>query len=908
MFENLMRRSLQWLDAVPPTTTVFLRFDRSLPTRARKFESRFMSHFAFRLLSRTSALLALALLTLVASAQEASPAADVKSEEAKPAEATAPAEATPEPAKPEEAKPADAKPEDEKPEEAKPEEKKPDEAKQEDEKKDDAAHPMADDVKAGHSFHAEVFNEGPRQKAYLMPGMPEIVFPITTTNPEAHKFFLQGLGQVHGFWYFEAERSFRQAAALDPKCAMAYWGMAMANVDNNSRAKKFMEQCVKHKEGLTERELMYIDALDAYFKADNGKKKERAEAYTRALEKILYKFPEDVEARALLALQLWKNRDSGLPIQSHLAIDALLDQVFKAQPMHPAHHYRIHLWDYERAENALASAALCGQSSAGVAHMWHMPGHIYSRLKRYDDAVFQQEASARVDHAHMMRDRVLPDQIHNFAHNNEWLIRNLIFIGRTSDALDLAKNMSELPRHPKYNSVSRGSSFFGRQRLFEVLTKYEMWDELLALSETQYLEPTKNDGEQLKRLRHVGQAAFRSGKTEKGLQILSDLRAQLDKEKKSKDEAIAAAEKKAVDEKKNEGDTKKAKEQAGKAFDTKINNLTKAVDEVEGYERWAAGDATKAHELLKKSGHVDPLVLAVVEFESGKRDEAIKAAQSQIDSRTNEVLPYMTSIQLLYKSDRKEDAKKQLEKLQTIAANIDLASPVAKRLEPIAQEFGFQADWRVPAVAKNDTGNRPALDSLGPFRWQPSAALSFNLKDVEGKPIALSDYTGKPVVLLFFLGHGCLHCAEQLHAFAALKQQYNDAGFELLAISSDDAEGLKISIENYKDGPLPVKLVSDPTNDTFKAYRCFDDFENQPLHGTFVIDATGNVRWQDIGFEPFMDGKFVLEEACRLLGKTVPEKPSTPEPAAATTSTEKPAETTAATPMETTATSVPAAN
>lgn len=819
------------------------------------------------------------------------------------AEEPKPTDEKPDAPKPEESKPEETKPAEAKPEEAKPAEDKPEEMKHDEAKGDDPA-----DVKAGHSFHAEVFNEGPRQKAYLMPGMPAITFPITTKNPEAHQFFLQGLGQIHGFWYFEAERSFRQAADLDPECAMAYWGMAQANIDNSNRSKKFMAECMKHVAGVTEREKMYIDALDAYVKADNNKKKERAEAYTRALEKILYKHPDDVEARALLALQLWKNRDSGLPIQSHLAIDALLDQVFKAQPMHPAHHYRIHLWDYERAENALGSAALCGQTSPGVAHMWHMPGHIYSRLKRYEDAVFQQEASARVDHAHMMRDRVLPDQIHNFAHNNEWLIRNLISIGRSQDAVDLAMNMCELPRHPKYNSLSRGSSNYGRMRLFEVLTKYEMWDALLTLSDTPFLEPTKNENEQLKRLRAVGQAWFRQGNSEKGNEVLKDLRAQLETAKKSKDDAIAAAEKKATDEKKNEGDTKKAKEQAGKPFDTKVNNLTKAVDEIEGYERWAAGDAAKALELLKKSGHADPITLAMAEFDSGKREEAIKAVQSQVDSRTGEVLPLLASVELLYRADRKDDAKKQLEKLRAISAYLDLSSPIAKRLAPIAKELGFGDDWRIAAVIKEDTGNRPNLESLGPFRWQPSPATSFVLKDVDGKPHSLSDYTGRPVVLLFFLGHGCLHCAEQLHAFAAMKQQFDDAGFELLAVSSDNAEGLKESIDDYKKGPLPISLVSDENKETFKAYRCYDDFEDQPLHGTFVVDGQGNVRWQDISYEPFMDGKFVLEEACRLLGKKVPEKQS--EPAAATTTTEPPAAATteAAPAPETMPTTAPAAN
>src|SRR4029453_8340767 len=152
----------------------------------------------------------------------------------------------------------------------------------------------------GQSHHGEVFNEGPRQKAYLMAGIPKIDFPVTTKVPDVQAFINQGIGQVPGLWYYEGERSFHQAAMLDKECGIAYWGMAMANIDNPTRAKQFMAECVKHKAGLSERETMYIDALDAFFKADGNKRKERNEAYTRALEKILYKYPDDIEARAFL--------------------------------------------------------------------------------------------------------------------------------------------------------------------------------------------------------------------------------------------------------------------------------------------------------------------------------------------------------------------------------------------------------------------------------------------------------------------------------------------------------------------------------------------------------------------------------------------------------------------------------
>ena len=56
--------------------------------------------------------------------------------------------------------------------------------------------------------------------SFLMSGMPKIKFPATTKNPDVQKFIEQGMGQLHGFWYYEAERSFRQASNLDAAAAM----------------------------------------------------------------------------------------------------------------------------------------------------------------------------------------------------------------------------------------------------------------------------------------------------------------------------------------------------------------------------------------------------------------------------------------------------------------------------------------------------------------------------------------------------------------------------------------------------------------------------------------------------------------------------------------------------------------
>ena len=98
--------------------------------------------------------------------------------------------------------------------------------------KDSSGQEKSDASKPGHSFHAEAFNEGPRQAAYLMQGMGNVHWKTSTTSSMAQRFFDQGLGQLHGFWYFEAERSFRQAASIDPDRAIFYWGMARANAEN----------------------------------------------------------------------------------------------------------------------------------------------------------------------------------------------------------------------------------------------------------------------------------------------------------------------------------------------------------------------------------------------------------------------------------------------------------------------------------------------------------------------------------------------------------------------------------------------------------------------------------------------------------------------------------------------------
>jgi peroxiredoxin len=724
---------------------------------------------------------------------------------------------------------------------------------------------------AGHSMHGEAFNEGPRQKAYLMLHMGKGVnLPVTSASPEAQAFFNQGVVQLHGFWYFESERSFRQVAKLDPNCAMAYWGMAASNINNEARAKGFIAKAVEKKSQASRREQMWIDSLAKLLDTKGRDEKSRHQKYIRDLETIIQEFPDEVEAKAFLSVALWQANGKGVPINSRQAVSALLDQVFAANPLHPAHHYRIHLWDEEKPAQALASAALCGESASGIAHMWHMSGHIYDKLHRYRDAAWQQEASARVDHAHMYRDRVMPYQIHNYAHNNEWCARNLTHVGRVRDAVELAKNLCELPRHPKHNDVLSGghAAGLGRQRLFDFLLRFEMWDDVLALADTFYLEATDKPEQQVKRIKLVGAAYFGKGDFERGQAQLEELKSRL----KQAEEAAAndenAAVEKAKTEKKNEKEIAKAKTDARRKHDDLTRRLRQACEYLRGGRATARGEFAQALAHYGRAGSVPKELLSYLHVSAGEHDKAIKLAKEAVDSGAGQAPPLANYVYVLFRAGKKDEAAKEFDRLRTMAARADLDVPVFARLAEVAKSLGLPQDWRIAPPPAADFGKRPDLDTLGPFRWTPYPIETWSVSDSAGKPHGSEPYRGKPVVVIFYLGHGCLHCVEQLNAFAPKAKDFQQAGIELVAISTDPPPELKVSIEKCTfEGGFPFPLVSDAGHAVFKTFRAFDDFESAPLHGTFLIDGQGNVRWQDIGHQPFKEPDFLLKEAKRLLSQ-----------------------------------------
>ena len=752
----------------------------------------------------------------------------------------------------------------------------------------------------GHSRHGATFDEGPRQAAYLMPGMSaQVHLPVAGISAEAQAFFDQGITQLHGFWYFEAERSFRQVAKLHPDCAMAYWGMAKANPENTDRAAGFIADTARRNANLPRYEQLWVDAWTTYYLVDDAAKKElqsgddarfaaartaliaknkdnrgkdKLEKLDRQLLKdlgtLVYEFPDDTEAKAMLAVQIWHAYawGGGIPITSHTAVDSLLDQVFQKAPQHPAHHYRIHLWDSEKGERALRSAAASGPSAPGIAHEWHMAGHIYAKLNRHGEAAWQQQASGRVDHAHMQRDRVMPFEIHNYGHNQEWLSRSLSYQGRVEEAVAVAKNLAELPRHPKKNRLSKGDEIAGyaRRRLVSLCEDHELWDMAVQLQRDGYLEASDDVEGEVLRVGLLGRALFRLGRTDDAERIVAEVDALLPRARAQRAKAVDEAEDKA----RAEGtDRKKLQDAVGEAARVStdvVRSVFELQRELKGERLLAAGDPKAALAEFEKVGSFPKTLLADAHLAAGDAKKAIEILVAEVDKNPNR-LPTLGRLVLAYRAANDDAHKDALARREgELAAMHGASGPLAALLGLPPPRPVTVADF--PA----DFGTRPELASLGPAGWSPMPAPGFDLAAASGGRRTLDGQHGKPTLVVFYLGFGCLHCIEQLRALTPKADAFAAAGIDILAIGTDPAEKAAESLADLAAGErFPFPLLADPDLATFKKWRCYDDFEAMALHGTFLVDGDGRVRWQDVSFEPFTEIDWLLAESKRLLGLSV---------------------------------------
>jgi len=714
-----------------------------------------------------------------------------------------------------------------------------------------AAHPSRADGPGqpglGHSIHGEAFDEGPRHQAWRMEGMGKIDFAVTTSSPDARFFFNQGVAQLHTFYYFEAERSFRQAAFHDPKCAMAYWGMAMANVNNGGRAAKFIDKAKGVKDGATERERKYIDAVAARY-AEGRKDDEQRRDFVHGLEAVVLAHPDDIEAKAFLAWTLAMNTGSN----SRVAVHSLIEDVLRVSPLHPgAHHYRIHLWDGNDPAQARASAEAYARAAPGIAHAWHMPGHIYNGLSLWREAACQQEGSARVDHQHVMEHMLLPFQIHNYAHNQHYLIAQLNHLGRAREAIAYARNLVEVPRDPQSNNKDQGWSAqrLGRISLLRTLLRFERWDDVLADA---HLDWSDHPAERALDLYGRGIALL-----QKGLRDPSrDLADKLD--------AHAA--------------------EAAKRKDGDADLIETLHMELRGVHLLAEGKTLEGFDLLtrgakqqmeKFKGDLGPYprpfyeVLGRAHLDARNWGLAEACYREILKDRKNSLVPLAGVVEACHGAGRMTELAEAHAQFLAALSHADMDLPCRERiarLAPPAASPAIASAATEPAGAGvgSDSFDRATLEHLGPMLWSPNPAPDFTLMDEKGRSVSLAALRGSNVILAFYLGSACAPCMEQLKAIAKEKEAFDKLETKLLAVSADSSEKNRELLASPAGAGLVLPLLSDPDRGVAKLYRAHDTFEDIPLHGVIFIDKKGSIRWMRTSATPFNELSFLKGEIERV--------------------------------------------
>jgi tetratricopeptide (TPR) repeat protein len=255
--------------------------------------------------------------------------------------------------------------------------------------------------------------------ATLVTGVGNAHHPVTTSNTQAQTFFDQGLRFIYAFNHDEATRSFERAAQLDPKMAMAWWGIAESVGPNYNdpadpgrfkRAHEAIQKAQDLSAAASPSEKAYIDAMAKRFPADpQADRRAAAEQYHDAMREMVKQFPDDLDAAALFAESgmnlhpwgLW--HVDGSPELGTEEIVATLESILRRDPEHVgAIHYYIHTVEGSPSpERALAAANRLAALAPNAGHLVHMPAHVYIRTGDFESGVKTNLAAAAADRAYM---------------------------------------------------------------------------------------------------------------------------------------------------------------------------------------------------------------------------------------------------------------------------------------------------------------------------------------------------------------------------------------------------------------------------------------------------------------------------------------------------------------------------
>jgi tetratricopeptide (TPR) repeat protein len=344
-------------------------------------------------------------------------------------------------------------------------------------------------------------NRGPTAETVpLYTDLGTHTYPVTTTDSRAQAYFDQGLRLYYAFNHAEAIRAFHEAQRLDAKCAMCWWGEALAwgpniNLPMDSAsgvaAHAALQGALARRTGASRREQSLIDALAVRYEAQPPADRAHLDqAYATAMRDVALRFPDDHEVtvlhgESLLDVRPWDYWTAGGEPQPGIA-DALagFERVIAANPNHPgACHFFVHAVEKVYPERAVPCAERLATLMPGAGHLVHMPGHIYIRVGRYLDAVEANRHAIHADETYI-RDQNPASGMYTagyYPHNYDFLAFAALMIGRGADAVAAADKVGSLIPAEMFGTPGMNFLEHWSTRGHQVRVRFGRWDELLAM-------------------------------------------------------------------------------------------------------------------------------------------------------------------------------------------------------------------------------------------------------------------------------------------------------------------------------------------------------------------------------------------------------------------------------------------
>ncbi len=337
----------------------------------------------------------------------------------------------------------------------------------------------------------------PRPRATLLEGMGAHRFATSSRSEAARRFLDQGLTLHYGFNHEEAIRSFEEAARLDPRCAMAWWGVALASGPNinlpmdspgGARAYQAIGKARALARHADAREKAYIEALATRYDAVPEAARARHDsAYVDAMRRLARAWPDDLDAatlfaEALMNLRPWDHwtKDGRMQPGTEELL-GVLEAVLARDPEHPgANHFYIHAIEASpRPEKGRPMAERLSRLVPGAGHLVHMPAHIHMRTGRYDAAAASNQQAATADSLYIARTGA--DGVYAmmyYPHNVHFLWAALAMDGRNAEAMAVARRVAGMV--PDEVVAAMPMAEFIPPTPYYSLVRFGRWEEMLA--------------------------------------------------------------------------------------------------------------------------------------------------------------------------------------------------------------------------------------------------------------------------------------------------------------------------------------------------------------------------------------------------------------------------------------------